>query len=223
MRIAMSTDNNTAREVARTHFRATVLSAILGCVSVVLAAWIGATVGRNQGRAEVKQELTQQDSQLAQRDKEIVRLQGEVKSLREQLESASPDKSVSDVTTDDTWRDPQQGEDFTFSLRSCSRRGTTVNCAFTAVADKRDYRLLVWGTSRIIDGDGKEWLASAVSLAGNNERVDRYTSIAKDLVRGVPINGVIAFELIPVEQRVAPVVEIVTSDGNRQFRNVPIS
>ena len=108
-------------------------------------------------------------------------------------------------------------------MNTCSRDGQTVNCSFTMVPEQRDYRVYLWGKSRLVDKEGKQRLASVISIAGQNTRVDQYTSVSEDLVRGVPVAGSITFEGITTAQNIAPLIELVASGGNIQFRDVPFS
>jgi uncharacterized alpha/beta hydrolase family protein len=88
---------------------------------------------------------------------------------------------------------------------------------------QRDRGIYLWGSSRLVDTEGKQRLASSISLAGSNHRVDQYTSVSENLVRGVKVSGSIAFEGISTTQNVAPLIEFVLSEGNIQFRDVPLS
>ena len=74
----MSGDPDSAREVARTNFRATLIAALIGCVGVIVAAWVGAAVGLSRGRHQAERTATQQDVEIAQKDQQIARLQAEV-------------------------------------------------------------------------------------------------------------------------------------------------
>ena len=223
----MSSEFNAATEVARTNFRATVISAVLGCIGVVLAALIGTAVGRNRGEDTAKNTVEQQQAQLVERDKQIAQLRGENKRLREQLAAVSgggaggTQPAPADTTQTTAWREPQHNEEFAFALQSCSRKGDSITCAFTVVAEHRDRQVYVWGQSRLIDTEGKQWLATAISLAGSSHRVDQYTSVSEELVRGVPVAGTVTFGGYPSTQTSAPLLEIVASEGNVQFRSVP--
>lgn len=222
----MAETTDSARDVARTNFKATVISALLGCVGVIAAAFIGKSVGRTQGRAEVQQTMTQQDVQLEQRDKQIAQLQADLKSCRQaQLVANTGTASGTAATTNpaSAWREPQQNEEFSFTLKSCSRSGDKVACSFTVVATHRDRDLHIFGNSRIVDQEGKQQLASSIALAGSDHKVDRYTGISEDLVRGVPVSGGVTFDGVDTRQSSLPLIEFVVSGGNVQFRNVPVS
>jgi hypothetical protein len=121
------------------------------------------------------------------------------------------------------WRRPQQAEEFTFTLQSCSRSSSSISCVFNVVADQKDQRLLVWGRSRIIDSRGKERLAASISLAGKSTKVGQYTSWSVDLVRGIRVVGEVTFDGVDQDQKAAPLIELITSGGNVQFRDVPLS
>ncbi|HEV7487733.1 MAG TPA: hypothetical protein VGQ65_18860 [Thermoanaerobaculia bacterium] len=121
------------------------------------------------------------------------------------------------------WREPQQAEGFTFTLQNCSRRGSSISCEFSVVADHKDQRLLVWGKSRVMDARGKAELASSISLAGTSTKVGQYSSWSADLVRGIRVAGGIVFDGIDQDQKTMPLIELVTSAGNVQFRDVPLS
>jgi hypothetical protein len=223
----MSAETEAAREVARTNFRAAVLSAFLGFLGVVAAAWIGAAVGKKQGRDEAKQ---QQGVQIAQRDDQITQLKTDVKALQDQIARANVAKPPPDVqkpgqqgAAADMWRDPQTGEGVTFTLHDCSRHGANIKCTFSLVANERDRYFLLWGTSRLIDTKGQEHLASSLALAGHEERVNRYGNVAANLVRAISIDGSVLFEGIPSEQNTAPLIELVTNGFGAQFRNVPLT
>jgi pyrimidine deaminase RibD-like protein len=220
----MSGDTDSAREVAKTHFRATLIAALIGCVGVIVAAWVGAAVGRTRGRNEAERTVTQQDVEIAQRDKQIAKLQAEVQQLRNQLQTAGGVPTTTGNTDDaGGWRNPQHNEELTFTLKNCSRNGQTVNCSFTLVADQRDYQVYLWGSSRLVNKEGTQRLASAISIAGRNTRVDQYTSVSENLVRGIPVTGSVAFEGVTTANDAAPLIELVVSGGNIQFRNVPFS
>lgn len=219
----MGLDTDAAREVAKTNFKATVLSAALGCIGVILAAWIGAGVGRSQGRAEVKHEVTQQDAQLADRDKQIAQLRSDLQALRQQPPSSPGEPLLHPLNASQAWRDPQHTEYFTITLKSCSRKSETIDCEFSIVADQRDSRAQLWGRSRLIDRDGKQWLARGISLAGRNHRMDQQDFVSEDLVRGIAVSGAISFEGLPTDQTSAPVIEFVMTGARVQFRDVPFA
>jgi hypothetical protein len=213
-----------AAEIARTNFRATVIAALLGCVGLVAAAWIGAAVGRTRAQDTAKNTVEQRDTQLAERDKIIAQLKAENQTLRQQID-ASAGGGVVNTTTQKNPTSPatQHNEEFAFTLQGCSRKGEAVSCAFSVIAEHRDRGVYLWGTSRLIDSGGKQWLASSIALAGNSHRVDRYSSVSEDLVRSIPVAGSITFEGIPLDEKSAPVIEIISSEGNVQFRNVPVT
>ncbi len=222
----MTDDVNLAREVARTNLKATVVSALLGCAGVVLAAWIGTTVGRNRAQDAAKTTEARQDTQLADKDKLIAQLRSENQGLRQQLASSSggvvgggpvPANATSPA------QNTQRNEEFEFTLQRCIHQRDSVNCTFTVVAEHRDNRVILWGSSRLIDDAGKEWLASAISLAGRDHRVERYTAVDNDLVRGVVISGTITFEGPSATLKATPLIEFVAVGGNVQFRSVPIT
>lgn len=222
----MSSDNDAAREVARTNFRATVISAALGCIGVVVAAAIGAVVGRSQGRAEGKQTETQQDAQIEQRDKRIAQLEARLRDCKQAQPLAGTsegDGGVADPAGSAVWREPQRSEDFTFTLNGCSRSSSTVRCAFTVVAHQRDRSLYLFGSSRIIDEEGRQELASSISLAGREQRVDPANPIGENLVRGVRMSGTVTFGHVQTDKASVPLIELVESGGNFQFRDVPLS
>lgn len=222
----MTDEGNSAREVARINFRGTVISALLACAGIVLAAWIGSNVGRNRAQNEAKTAEAQQDTELAAKDKLIAQLRAENQALRQQLASTTSAGAVGGdpitgnaaTSSDKT----QHNEAFAFTLQSCSHRGESVKCAFTVVAEHRDRRVILWGSSRLIDDAGKELLATSISLAGNDSHVDRYSAVENDLVRGIAISGTITFEGASATLKTAPVIEFVASDGNVQFRSVPL-
>ncbi len=222
----MTDDVNSAREVARTNLKATVISALLGCAGVVLAAWIGSTVGRSRAQDAAKTTEARQDTQLAEKDKVIAQLRSENQGLRQQLASLSAgavDGGPIPGNATTPAQNMQHNEEFSFTLQRCSHRGESVNCTFTVVAERRDNRVILWGSSRLIDDAGKEWLASAISLAGRDHHVERYTAVDNDLVRGVIISGTITFEGAPATLKATPLIEFVASGGNVQFRGVPIA
>jgi hypothetical protein len=117
----------------------------------------------------------------------------------------------------------QSIEGVTFTMQGCSRQGTTISCRFTVIEEQRDDRVLIWGSSRLIDRRGKEELASTVSLGGSSGKVGRYSSWSDDLVRGIPVAGGITFDAVDADQNQAALIELITSAGNIQFRDVPLS
>ena len=81
----MTSDNDTARDVARIQSRATTISALLGFFGVIAAALIGTAVGKSQGRQESSQTVSTQEGQIAQRDNQIAQLKSEIEGLKRQL------------------------------------------------------------------------------------------------------------------------------------------
>jgi hypothetical protein len=121
------------------------------------------------------------------------------------------------------WNDPRSVEGFTFALQRCTRKVPTVSCSFTVVSNQADRELTIQGRSRIIQSSGTEQLASTVSLAGRETRVDQYSSLSANLIRGVPMIGGVSFEGIDGDQPKAPVIELLFNGFNVQFRDVPFS
>jgi cell division protein FtsB len=224
----MSNDSETAQAVARTHSRATIVSALLGFIGVVAAAWIGSEVGRTKGQ---KIEAENQSAEIAERDRQITQLKQQVNSLQAHVDQLSDGKKASGIipsTTINTdqsqsWQEPQSAEGYTVRLKSCSRRSTSVRCLFTVSADERDHRLLLWGRSRLVDSFGQDHLAAALSFGASEMRVNRYGSVYNNLVRGVPVNGTVVFEGIPGDQMNGALIELVFSALHAQFRDVPLT
>jgi hypothetical protein len=216
----MSTDHETAKHVANTNFRATVISGLLGCFGVIVAAWIGVTVGKQAERKQNERQDVGKDVQIAQQDAEITRLKAQISALQKQLNN--PGRG-GEVVGSELWRDPQSANGFTFKLQQCARRGETVTCDFTVVADQKDDRLYVWAKSRLFDSTGSDHLASSIFIGGNGEKVSHYGAITHDLVRGIPVRARVTFEGVPTTQVGVPLLELALSGDNVQFRDVPLS
>lgn len=161
--------------------------------------------------------------------KENAQLKAERQTLLDRLAQLSNAPSTPVTATDtatgpnEGWRDPQRADDYTFLLKGCQRKGETVSCQFSVTANDRDNHLYLWGKSRLIEKEGTQRLASSLGLAGRTYPVGQYSSIAEDLVRGVPMSGEVTFEGVTTTQNVAAVIEIVASAPRVQFRDVPLS
>jgi hypothetical protein len=115
----------------------------------------------------------------------------------------------------------QEAYGISFRLKSCSHRGTTVDCEISVTALDEDAKIYVMRNSRMVDAHGQETAISFLSFDG------------LELVRGVARTGHLRFEGIEVTGGQVPLVEVRFSgivgarrpevpDGRIQFRNVRV-
>lgn len=115
----------------------------------------------------------------------------------------------------------EEVEGFTFTLQECTLEGDELDCDLSVTPD-RDRLLTFWGSSRLVENDGTELLSSKIALGEAESRRGRYSSLQKDLVRGVPMKMGIAFAGVkPGSDRVT-LIELVCSGFRVQFRDVVV-
>lgn len=136
----------------------------------------------------------------------------------------------------------QEAQGISYHLKSCTYRGTTVDCELSVTALDEDAQIRVLRASRLVDRHGNETETSYLSFSsGTSSRVRLGGfSGANDagglqLVRGVARTGHLRFEGIEVSGGQVPLIEIwfggassfsAGSNGVRneriQFRNVRV-
>jgi len=126
-----------------------------------------------------------------------------------------------------------------FHLKSCSRRGTTVDCELSVTALNDDARINVSRESRLVDAHGNETETSSLSFSSDDSKYVKVfgssTSSSLELVRGVARTGHLRFEGVEVAGGQVPLIEVRFSgrtslnagregvrDGRIQFRNVRV-
>ena len=135
----------------------------------------------------------------------------------------------------------QEVQGISFRLKSCTHRGTTVDCELSIMALDDDLKIFVSRQSRLVDAQGTEIETALLSFSGGDsnrtrERVGGFSGPSSDagrleLVRGVARTGHLRFEGIAltargqlplIEVRVDGITGLITGrDGLRvQFRNV---
>jgi len=127
----------------------------------------------------------------------------------------------------------QEVEGISFRLKSCTRRGTRVDCEFSVKALDADAQVHVSRSSRLVDAQGNETKTSFLSFGGDPNRVRVRVGEPTlgpgsiELVRGIARTGHLRFEGVEVTGDQVPLIEIQFSigryglvKGRVQFRNV---
>jgi|ERR1043165_2208691 hypothetical protein len=199
----MTSGDETAQVVARIQSRATMISALLGCIGVIVAAWIGAAVGRNQGREESKQKVTSQDAQIAQRDDRIAQLTAENDSLKRRIGQTMPTSNASAGDNDEdkiykgTVIAQRQEQGFSIKFYGCRRGSNAVKCYFdvTNTMAERKFQLAGYPGdqrySRAYDDHGQQHTANTPEVSGATQEVtipDGLTVRASLVFATVPAN-----------------------------------
>jgi TolB-like protein len=115
--------------------------------------------------------------------------------------------------------------DFSFELQHCLLKGTRVECEFRIVNTGRDANLWLYGnenyipSSRLIDLNGDAFVDSKVSLGGSAF----YNEVSLTFASDVPIRGRLVFDGIPADTSMAKLIQLGSSVGRIQFRDVPLS
>lgn len=132
----------------------------------------------------------------------------------------------------------QEALGISFRLKSCARRGTTIDCELSITALDDDAQIRVAPESRLVDTQGNETETSSLSFSGgdlsNRARAAR-DGASLELVRGVTRSGHLRFEGVEVTGGQVPLIEVRFGDtsqfGSRndarrnvriQFRNVRV-
>lgn len=127
----------------------------------------------------------------------------------------------------------QEAEGISFRLKSCTHRGTTVDCDLSVTALDNDAEIKVLRTSRLIDAQGNETKTAALSFSGGDANPllsQRVGGFGLELVSGVARTGHLRFEGIEGARGQVPLIEIRFSGTTRggigerrvQFRNVSV-
>jgi TolB-like protein len=137
----------------------------------------------------------------------------------------------------------QESQGISFRLKSCSHRGTTVDCELSITALYDDARIRVSEDSRLVDAHGNQTETSSLSFSsgGSNQvRMGGFSGGASDsgsleLVRGVARTGHLRFEGVEVTAGQVPLIEVRfggattfsagrqgVRDARIQFRNVRV-
>jgi len=147
-----------------------------------------------------------------------------------------------DVDLESAGEAVQEAQGISFRLKSCTHRGTTVDCELSVTAMDNDAQIRVARESRLVDAHGNETETSFLSFAGgdsNHARVGGFYGTASDggsleLVRGVARTGHLRFEEVKVTEGQVPLIEILfgsnrgsygtggVRNGRIQFRNVRV-
>jgi hypothetical protein len=176
---AMTSDNDTARDVARIQSRATTISALLGFFGVIVAALIGTAVGKSQGRQESRQTVSTQEGQIAQ-------LQSENEGLKRQL--AQPPNSKTPITATDAGSDDdsvyggalvaqKEEQGFVIKFFGCRRTSSAVKCYFAITNTKAERKFQLAGYpqdlrySRAYDDHGEQHTANTPEVSGSTGEV----------------------------------------------------
>jgi hypothetical protein len=127
----------------------------------------------------------------------------------------------------------QESQGISFRLKSCTHRGTTVDCELLVTALDNDSQIIVSRMSRLIDAQGNETKTSVLSFSGSDSNPvlsERVGGFGLELVSGVGRTGRLRFEGVEVAGGQVPLIEIRFSgitrgemrDGRIQFRNVRV-
>jgi len=136
----------------------------------------------------------------------------------------------------------QEIQGISFRLKSCTHRGTTVDCEVSVTALDDDARIRVARESRLVDTHGNETETSFLSFSSGDSNRSRESGSRQtsdggslDLVRGVARIGHLRFEGVEVaggqvsliEVRFSGLTSISTGrhgvrDARIQFRNVKV-
>lgn len=131
----------------------------------------------------------------------------------------------------------QEAQGISFRLKSCTHRGTTVDCELSVTALDDDVQLHVSRASRLVDAQGAEIETSLLSFSGgDSNRVRVFGGSSLDgpgsiaLVRGIARTGHLRFEGGEATGGQVPLIEIqfrtglhgLGGGGRIQFRNVRV-
>lgn len=199
-----------------------VIAAIITASAVVIAAYVGADAKR-----QVETLKTQKESL----EKELSSIRGDLLACRQGSPVDPPKQSPRSSTS--VPNDPNRpgpvpardtqvdtGEGITFALSRCDKDDDRIKCEFVVTANE-DKELMLFGNSRLIEADGTEVFASKVAL-GNEEVGGRLSSVARDLVRNVPIKAGISFDGVNLNATTVSLIELRCSPANARFRNVEL-
>jgi len=140
----------------------------------------------------------------------------------------------------------QEAQGISFRLKSCTHRGTTVDCELSVTALDDDARIHVARESRLVDAHGNETEASFLSFSADRSShpslrdIPGFSATPNDggsleLVRGVARTGHLRFEGVAVTGGQVSLIEVRfdgatglstgrhgARDGRIQFRNVRV-
>jgi hypothetical protein len=130
----------------------------------------------------------------------------------------------------------QEVQGISFRLKSCTHRGTTVDCELSVTALDDDAQIQVSNESRLVDAQGNETETSFLSFSGGDSNRGRVDPGSLELVRGVARTGHLRFEGVEATGGQVPLIEIRFATGSDllswrashgdsgriQFRNVRV-
>jgi hypothetical protein len=124
----------------------------------------------------------------------------------------------------------QEEAGISFRLKSCTRRGTAIDCTLSVTALDNDVAIQLSRESRLVDVRGQQATAETISFSTGDTRQTRGagSDISIDLVRGIARTGHILFEGVGVEKGEVPLIEVqylirrLRRIGRVQFRNVKV-
>lgn len=113
---------------------------------------------------------------------------------------------------------------FNIGILGCTQSSGNVTCDFSIANVKDDDNLSIYSNwlnkrSRIIDYEGVEYVASSVSVSSE----DNSSSITKLFVKDVAMVASLIFTGISINTDAVALIELSTSEGRANYRNVPIS
>ena len=123
------------------------------------------------------------------------------------------------------------GGGVSFTLESCDKKSTSVNCTFTAEATDNDVAIEIEGGSAIYDQNGNKFMSSYASISNFTGSLKRRSDEVKgELIRGVKTKVTIRFSNIKddsesISKAMVVALVIGPSSNTRQnfdFRDVDI-
>jgi TolB-like protein len=141
-----------------------------------------------------------------------------------QAQGQALERNKSTDTLSKTIMTKSAGE-FSFELQRCTLKGNKVDCELRIINSSQDRKLDLYASyygdrSRLIDLNGDQFFSSGVSLGGYPP--DPYVA-SLTLVADVPMRSRLIFDGIPADTSVVKLIELRSSVGSIQFRDVPLS
>jgi hypothetical protein len=238
-----------AEEASGSHSRATIWASLIGSIGVIIAAWIGVSFGRSAGRdqrTDLQKEIAERDAVIGQQSIEIDRLNEAVGKLQEHIRQLQ--RGVATGQTTSTAAPPPPPPEMTPSLprmdtqgvsirlADCLATGTTVQCDLFVTSNTQDREVLLAVKqesgirrtgicfSRGVDLAGNEFIASTVGL-GNKVNEDN-GQLETELVADVNTPARLEFVGVRPQGGKWSLLEVCGAAPKSfrvQFRNVVIS
>jgi hypothetical protein len=214
---------------AALHFRATLWSAIIGGVAVIIAAIVGVALGRNQGadqRIDLSKELKERDAVIAKQKLEIARLTRPNNGDEPSASAAGArDSEQAKLSYKSGYSVTQEG--FRFDLIQCYGLYNTITCDFGVTSLGRQRELIVAvqpvggirragiQLSRAVDHKDRNHVGSLVTISDQTNPDDGQLLVR--LAANVPALMTIKFENVESPVSYWSLVELAAAAGSRPF------